>query len=221
MRNSRDDRERMVQRQLKARGIDDRAVLRAMREVPREEFLPPKMRRYAYRDRALPIEAGQTISQPYIVALMAQAAELQEDDRVLEIGTGSGYAAAVLGEIVSDVYTIERIEGLARQAQSRIRALGYENVHIRHANGTLGWPAQAPFDAILVTAGGPEVPKALKDQLAAGGRLVMPVGGSPYAQKLVRVRRRGRSEFIRESLGPVRFVPLVGEEGWDEDDTSV
>jgi protein-L-isoaspartate(D-aspartate) O-methyltransferase len=216
MQDSAKERERMVKRQLRARGIDNPAVLRAMRAVPREKFVPQEMERYAYQDRALPIDERQTISQPYIVALMAQAADLQEGDRVLEIGTGSGYSAAVLGEIAGEVYTIERIAKLARQAQMRLESLGYENVHVRSANGTLGWPEEAPFDAILVTAGGPEVPATLKDQLALGGRLVIPVGRDPFAQQLTCVRRTGESAFRPQDLGPVRFVPLIGEQGWEE-----
>lgn len=211
-------RERMVQHQLKGRGIKDSAVLDAMATVPREEFVPDKMRRYAYQDRALPIESKQTISQPFIVALMAEAAELSSGDRVLEVGTGSGYGAAVLSRIADQVFTIERIGGLIKQARARYKDLDYENIRVRHGNGTLGWPEESPFDAIIVTAGGPEIPESLKEQLAVGGRLVIPVGRSPYAQELVRIRRTEEEVFHKENLGPVRFVPLVGDQGWEEED---
>jgi protein-L-isoaspartate(D-aspartate) O-methyltransferase len=211
-------RERMVQHQLRDRGIKDAAVLEAMTKVPREAFVPEKMKPYAYQDRALPIEANQTISQPYIVALMAAAAEISSGDRVLEIGTGSGYGAAVLSRIADQVYTVERIGQLAKAARDRFDQLGYNNIHVRRGNGTLGWADESPFDAIIVTAGGPEIPTSLKDQLAKNGRLIIPIGESPYAQELVRLRRMGRGEFHRESLGPVRFVPLVGDEGWEERD---
>jgi len=205
-------RHRLIE-MLARRGIRDRAVLRAMDEVPREAFLPPELAEFAYEDTPLPIEEGQTISQPYIVALMALAADLQPTDRVLEVGTGSGYAAAVLSRLAGQVYTIERHGALAQLARRRLAELGIANVHVRHGDGTRGWPEQAPFDAILVTAAGPEVPQALRDQLGNHGRLVIPVGDVPRTQRLVRwIRTDGG--IREEDLGAVRFVPLIGEEGW-------
>jgi protein-L-isoaspartate(D-aspartate) O-methyltransferase len=206
----------MVEQHLKTRGVRDETVLEAMRMVPREAFVAAEMAEFAYEDAPLPIEAGQTISQPYIVALMTEALELTASDRVLEVGTGSGYAAAILSRVAAEVYTVERHEELATAAQRRLRALGYANVHVQHADGTLGWAAHAPYDAIVVAAGGPDVPQALLEQLAVGGRLVIPIGPSPRAQELVRVRRRVEGTYTREDLGPVRFVPLVGAAGWAE-----
>ena len=208
-------RERMVQRQIAGRGVRSEKVLNAMRKVPREQFLPKGQRVWAYDDAPLPIGDGQTISQPYIVAYMTEALALDGGEKVLEIGTGSGYAAAVLAEIAADVYTIERIDGLAIMARTILDNLGYQNVHVRQGDGTLGWPEHAPFDGIVVTAGGPDVPDTLKDQLKIGGRLVMPIGKSTWYQELVRVTRITEAEFDMEYLVPVRFVPLIGEEGWD------
>ena len=205
---------RMVKEHLLARGIADAAVIRAMREVPREAFLPPEMAACAYDDAPLPIEAEQTISQPYIVAYMIEALELSGGERVLEIGTGSGYAAAVLSLCAAEVVTVERIALLATGARSRLRSLGRHNVTVECADGTLGWPQQAPYQAIVVTAGAPELPDALLEQLADGGRLVIPVGPTPHLQVMVRVRRYPGGEFRREELCPVRFVPLIGEKGW-------
>jgi protein-L-isoaspartate(D-aspartate) O-methyltransferase len=213
------ERRRMVETQLAARGIRHPAVLRAMGSVPREAFVPEPQTPYAYDDSALPIGEGQTISQPYVVALMAEALEPRVTDRVLEIGTGSGYAAAVLAEIVAEVYSVERIESLARAAQARLATLGYRNVHVLHADGTRGWPEHAPYDGIVVTAGAPEVPAPLLAQLRVGGHLVVPVGATPRSQDLVRVTRRAEDDFGRESLGAVTFVPLVGEAGWPAPDT--
>jgi protein-L-isoaspartate(D-aspartate) O-methyltransferase len=204
----------MVQRQIAGRGVRDRRVLDALLAVPREVFVPERLHEFAYDDTALPIEEEQTISQPYIVALMAEALEIGPDDRVLEVGAGSGYAAAVLSRIAREVYAIERHSALAELARERMRRLGYTNVHIIHGDGTLGWPEHAPYDAIAVAAGGPDVPPALQSQLAAGGRLVIPIGTDPRLQELVRLRRTGPDEFKRESLGAVRFVPLVGAQGW-------
>jgi protein-L-isoaspartate(D-aspartate) O-methyltransferase len=204
----------MVEKQLARRGIDDPAVLQAMGTVPREEFVPPASRSLAYADSPLPIGQGQTISQPYIVALMTEMLELSPDDSVLEIGTGSGYAAAILSRIAAHVYTIERHASLARTARERFERLGYDNIHVRHGDGTLGWPEHAPYQAIVVTAGAPEVPNVLREQLTVGGRLVVPVGPTPRLQELVRVTRLGQDEFRQEDLGAVRFVPLVGQEGW-------
>ena len=206
-------RARMVAEQIAGRGIDDRAVLRAMRLVPRERFVPRASRPYAYDDGPLPIPANQTISQPYVVATMIAALALRPTDRVLEIGAGSGYAAAVLSRIAAEVYTVERHAELADYARERLAALGYDNVRLRQGDGTRGWPEHAPYDAIIVAAGGPAVPASLRAQLAAGGRLVMPVGRSRQQQTLVLVRRvEGR--YTEERLAPVAFVPLIGEEGW-------
>jgi len=207
-------REDMVEHQIAARGIRSEAVLGALRKVPREAFLPERLREFAYEDSPLPIDAGQTISQPYIVALMTEALDLRGGERVLEIGTGSGYAVAVLAEIAAEVYTIERIGELAEKAASALEALGCRNVHVVHADGTLGWAAAAPYDAIIVAVGGPGVPESLKKQLKVDGRLLIPVGTDPRAQELVRVTRISNEEFKSEDLADVRFVPLVGEEGW-------
>ena len=207
----------MVARDLAGRGIRDAAVLAVMGEVPRERFVEPCLVEAAYDDCALPIDADQTISQPYIVALMTEALELRPTDRVLEIGTGSGYAAAVLGRIAAQVWTVERHQCLATQATGRLADLGLDNVNVVVGDGTLGWPEAAPYDAIVVTAGGPTIPEALLDQLADGGRLVMPVGADQHDQELERVRRHG-ADLRTEPLGPVRFVPLVGEQGWAADE---
>jgi protein-L-isoaspartate(D-aspartate) O-methyltransferase len=209
-----EQRRRMVTRHLESRGIQDAEVLRAMRTVRREAFLPEDLQEFAYDDTPLPIEEGQTISQPFIVAAMAEALKLQPSERVLEIGTGSGYAAAVLGEIANEVFTIERHRALADLAEERLRELGYQNVHVMCGDGTLGWPEKAPFDAILVSAGGPEVPAVLIEQLAPGGRIVIPVGPDLRDQRLLRVTRRAGAETETEDLGGVRFVPLIGAGGW-------
>lgn len=211
------DRAVMVTRHLAARGVRDPLVLAAMGAVPREAFVPENLAGFAYEDSALPIEAGQTISQPYIVARMIELLELEPTDRVLEVGAGSGYAAAVLSRIAAKVFSIERHDVLARQAGARLKRLGYGNAEIVHADGTLGWPSQAPYDAILVSAGGPKVPETLKLQLTLGGRLVIPVGRGTH-QTLYLVRRIGDDEFEEEDHGAVTFVPLIGEEGWREPD---
>ncbi len=203
----------MVDREIFQRGVTDPAVLRAMRTVPRERFLPEQLAEFAYDDTPLPIEEGQTISQPYIVATMAAAAELTPRSRVLEVGAGSGYGAAVLSRIAGEVWTIERHEPLANEARARLAALGYDNVHVVCGDGTLGLPEGAPFDAIVVTAGGPVVPQALIEQLVEGGRIVIPVGPETRGQRLLRIRRRPDG-IIEEDLGPVRFVPLIGDQGW-------
>jgi protein-L-isoaspartate(D-aspartate) O-methyltransferase len=210
------EREEMVERQIARRGVRSEPVLRAMRRVPRHAFVPDSSQAAAYDDSPLPIGTGQTISQPYIVAYMTELLELESDDRVLEIGTGSGYAAAVLAEIVDEVFTVERHANLAETARKRFTDLGYENVHVREGDGTKGWPEAGPFDAIIVAAGGPQVPESLKHQLAQGGRLVIPVGSS-YSQQLLRIRRVGEEEWKTEMLSGVRFVPLVGEEGWESE----
>ncbi len=213
-------RRRMVDSQLASRGIRHPGVLRAMAAVPRERFVPELDAPDAYADSALPIGQGQTISQPYVVALMIEALAPEAAHRVLEIGTGSGYAAAVLAELVGEVYTVERLETLAAAARARLASLGYRNVHVVQGDGTLGWPEQAPYDGIVVTAGGPEVPAPLLPQLRVGGHLVVPVGPTLRSQELVRVTRRAADEYARESLGPVAFVPLIGEAGWPRSDPS-
>jgi protein-L-isoaspartate(D-aspartate) O-methyltransferase len=207
----------MVATQIAARGVTDPAVLAAMRTVPREAFVRPESVEFAYDDVPLPIGKGQTISQPYIVALMTEALRPAPADRVLEIGTGSGYAAAVLHCLVKQVYTVERLESLYRLARRRLRRLGYDNVYVHHGNGTLGWPAHAPYDGIVVTAGGPTIPMALQEQLALGGRLVIPVGTQPTYQMLMRVTRVSATSFEQEELGYVCFVPLIGAQGWADD----
>lgn len=212
-----EERSRMVAQQLAARGIVDRRVLEAFRRVPREAFVPPALVDRAYDDQPLEIGEGQTISQPYIVAVTIAALGLAPGDRVLEVGTGSGYAAALLGEVAAEVFTIERIPALAEEARQRLVALGYANVHVRCGDGTLGWPDAAPYDGIAVAAGGPEVPRALLYQLAPGGRLVIPVGRDETSQVLVRVVREGQDEFREEPIVQVRFVPLIGEQGWPEE----
>jgi len=212
--DSRTGKELMVNEHLVARGIRDEAVLRAMREVPREAFLPPELKAYAYDDSPLPIDAGQTISQPYIVAYMIEALELTGEERVLEIGTGSGYAAAVLSRCAAEVVTVERIATLADNARGRLESLGYGNVTVHLGDGTLGWQDSAPYDGIVVTAGAPDLPPALLSQLAPGGRFVIPVGTTQHLQSLIRVRRVADDEYRREELCPVRFVPLIGEQGW-------
>lgn len=203
-------RERMVERQVVARGITDPALIAALRTVPREMFVAPAFVHAAYDDCALPIEAGQTISQPYIVALMIDAAKIRRGDHVLEVGAGSGYAAAVLGQLAGDVVAIERHAVLAAAAAERIATLGLENVRILAGDGVSGWPTAAPFDAILVPAGAPHVPPALLDQLKPGGRLIMPVGSRLIGQSLVRLERAPDGTVTRETLCAVRFVPLVG-----------
>jgi protein-L-isoaspartate(D-aspartate) O-methyltransferase len=207
----------MVEAQIAARGVRHARVLEAMRAVPREAFLPKELAEFAYEDGPLPIGAGQTISQPYIVALMAELADPGPGDKVLEVGTGSGYAAAVMSRMAARVYTIERNPELAEAARRRLERLGYDNIEVRCGDGTLGWPEAAPFDAIVVAAGGPEVPQALREQLEVGGRLVIPVASNGAGQKLLLVRRSAVDKFEEEDCGAVAFVPLVGEQGWRED----
>lgn len=207
-------RDVMIREHLIGRGIRDPAVINAMREVPREAFVDDEFVELAYDDHPLNIAEDQTISQPYIVAYMTEALDLSATDRVLEIGTGSGYAAAVLSRIVTTVHTVERLAGLARSARQRLEMLGYTNIVVHEGDGTLGWPDHAPYDAIVVTAGAPQVPRSLRNQLAIGGRLVIPVGPSSYLQMLLRVRRVGEHDFRTEELCGVRFVPLIGAEGW-------
>ena len=205
----------MVRDQIHARGVRDSAVLQALSKVERERFVPERLRQHAYEDSPLPIAEGQTISQPYIVAFMVEALTLDSADRVLEIGAGSGYAAAVMAEIAEKVIAVERLAALAEIAAGNLEAAGYQNVQVIHGDGTLGWKAQAPYDAILVSAGGPMIPEALKQQLKIGGRLVIPIGTDPRAQELVRLTRIDEDTFEREDLADVRFVPLIGAEGWE------
>jgi len=201
-------RQAMVEHQIEARGIKAPAVLAAMRKVPRHRFVRPAAVNLAYEDHPLQIAAGQTISQPYIVAYMTDAAGISPGEKVLEIGTGSGYQAAVLGEIAREVYTIEIIPELAEGARTVLAELGYTNVHVRAGNGYLGWPEQAPFDAIVVTAAPDEVPQALVDQLAVGGRMVIPVGTANQDMMIIERTRRG---VIERRTIPVRFVPMTGK----------
>jgi len=208
-------RQRMVSDQLRRRDIVDPHVLAAFGTVERERFVPGELGAHAYDDAPLPIGAGQTISQPYVVAMTVQALQLRGHERVLEIGTGSGYAAAILGSLVREVETVERIEELATAAAERLAQMGYVNVHVHHGDGTLGWPAAAPYEAIAVAAGAPRPPRSLLDQLAIGGRLVLPHGDVEH-QQLVRITRRDAERFDQEELGDVRFVPLLGAEGWPE-----
>jgi protein-L-isoaspartate(D-aspartate) O-methyltransferase len=203
-------REEMVRNQLAAGGIRNAEVLQAMAEVPRHEFVPPSLRAYAYADGPLPIGHGQTISQPFIVAYMTQAMELRKEDTVLEIGTGSGYQAAILGKLTKEVYTIEIVQPLAESARAVLSKLGFENVHVRLGDGYLGWPEKAPFDAIIVTCAPDHVPEPLISQLKEGGRLVIPVGAAGGIQQLVLLRKRN-GQISKEKMLDVRFVPMTGK----------
>lgn len=214
-------RQLMVDRQLIRRGIADERVLEGMRSVPREKFVDPGMEEFAYEDSPLGIGEGQTISQPYIVARMIEAAEVEASDRVLEVGTGSGYAAAVLSRVGRQVFTIERRRTLGERARERLEALGYSNVSVRIGDGSQGWPDRAPFDAILVAAGGPAIPMVLQEQLEIGGRLIMPVGHKGEYQRLVRITRLSASRYEEEDLGGVLFVPLIGAQGWSDETGSI
>jgi protein-L-isoaspartate(D-aspartate) O-methyltransferase len=207
-------RDQMVARQIASRGVRDQAVLEAMREVTRSAFVPIELREFAHEDAPLPIDAGQTISQPYVVAVMIEALGLDREGRVLEVGSGSGYAAAVMSRICRRVYGIERHRELVDASKRTLAELGYDNIEIRHGDGTLGWPEEAPFDAILVSAGGPAIPDALRDQVAVGGRIVIPVGGKGRLQQLIRATRRSEDEWDEDDFGPVSFVPLIGAQGW-------
>ncbi len=207
-------REKMVREQLITRGIHDKRVLDAMRKVPRHLFVPPDLIDEAYNDYPLPIGQGQTISQPYIVALMTEALELKGDEKTLEIGTGSGYQTAILAELSKEVYTIERIISLLNKAKEVLKDLGYKNIFFKAGDGTLGWPENKPYDAIIVTAGAPKIPQTLVDQLADKGRLVIPVGDR-FSQELIKVTK-SKNELIRENLGGCRFVNLIGIHGWKE-----
>jgi protein-L-isoaspartate(D-aspartate) O-methyltransferase len=205
-------RARMVDEQLRRRDIVDQRVLAAFAKVPREAFVPEDQAQNAYDDTPLPIGYDQTISQPYVVAITVQALELRGHEHVLEIGTGSGYAAALLGVLAREVETIERIDELAATAAERLARLGFANVHVHHADGTLGWTPGAPYEAIAVAANAPAPPRSLLLQLAIGGRIVLPVGDE--RQRLVRITRKDETTFVEHDLGEVRFVPLVGAEGW-------
>lgn len=216
MRDFQRERSRMVDEQVARRGVRDARVLDALRQVPREAFVPARLESNAYDDGPLPIGEGQTISQPYVVALMIEAAGIQPTDTVLEVGAGSGYAAAVMGRVAHRVFAIERHASLAEAAQERLVRLGFDNIELTHGDGTRGWPERAPFDAIVVSAAGPGVPRALKDQLAIGGRLVIPVGLDGSHQTLLKLTRTGSEAFEDEDLGVVMFVPLIGEQGWGE-----
>ena len=207
----------MIEYQMVARGLHDEAVLNAMSAVPREKFVPSELVEFAYHDAPLPLAAQQTIPQPYIAALMVSALQLESGDNVLEVGTGSGYGAAIIAEIAAKVYSIERHKILADSARQRLRTLGYENIQVLFGDGTLGWPKKAPFDAIVVAAGGPEIPPSLLQQLTIGGRLVIPVGSELQRQSLLRIRRISKDEYQQEDLGGVHFVPLIGASGWDEE----
>ncbi len=205
-------RERMVAGQIERRGVRDPLVLQAMRTVPREAFVEEGFEESAYDDTPLPIGEGQTISQPFVVALMIEAAEVRPGHRVLEVGAGFGYAAAVLSRIAASVRAIERHASLAARARQRLAVLGYDNVEMRVGDGSKGWAEAAPFDAIIVSAGAGRVPDALKEQLAIGGRLVIPVGVTGIGQRLTKITRRSEVDYTTEDLGEVRFVPLIGTE---------
>jgi len=206
----------MVERQLRRRGITEPIILDAFRQVPRELFVSDQYAHLAYGDHPLPIEAEQTISQPYIVALMMQAAAIKAGDKVLEVGSGSGYAAAVIGRIAARVIGIERQHELVEVARERLERLGYDNIDILEGDGTKGCPDEAPFDAILAAASGSHVPEPLLGQLAPGGRIVMPIGDPGAVQELVKVTKQEDGILRQENLGAVRFVPLIGEEGWSD-----
>jgi len=205
----------MVEEQLRRRGIHDQRLLAVMANIPRHSFVSSDYQLAAYEDRPLPIGEGQTISQPYMVAVMTQSLELKGDERVLEIGTGSGYQTAILAEMAKTIFTIERIQELLLRAQKILQELGYENIFFLTGDGTKGWPEKAPFDGIIVTAGAPEIPQTLTSQLAEGGRLVIPVGPR-YTQTLYKVTRK-RNQFTEEDLTGCVFVPLVGDFGWKEE----
>jgi protein-L-isoaspartate(D-aspartate) O-methyltransferase len=209
------ERLQMVQKQILSRGIKNERVIKAFEKVERHLFVPDEQLKYAYQDRPLPIGLGQTISQPYIVALMTELLNLKGTEKVLEIGTGSGYQAAILGEVVKEVHSVERHEDLAERASSLITSLGYTNIHVHVGDGSNGWPDKAPYDAVLVTAAAPSVPEPLKEQLAENGRLVIPVG-KPGVQSL-EVWQKKDGEFEQEWIAQVAFVPLLGEHGWDSD----
>jgi len=214
MNDYRNERESMVKNQIKARGIKDKRVLQAMKSVPRHLFLPAEARKYAYGDSPIRIGSGQTISQPYIVALMTELLEVHDDHRVLDVGTGSGYQAAILAELAAEVHSIERHTALAERAEETLKNLGYDQVHVHIGDGTKGYPSASPYDRIIVAASAPKVPGPLLNQLADGGRLVLPVG-SRFSQHLEIWDREGE-DFRKSSSIPVVFVPLIGDQGWEE-----
>ncbi|ADQ15148.1 protein-L-isoaspartate(D-aspartate) O-methyltransferase [Halanaerobium hydrogeniformans] len=207
-------REKMVKTQIIRRGIKDGKIIEAFKNVAREEFVDSKYKDDAYNDSPLPIDKGQTISQPYIVAYMIEKLNLSEEDKVLEIGTGSGYAAAILAQIVEEVYTIERFEILAEKASQRFKKLGYNNIKVKVGDGTLGWGEYAPYDGIVVSAAAPHVPEELKEQLAENGKIIIPVGEKTGVQQLKLITKSKENTFKEENLDYVRFVPLTGENGW-------
>lgn len=208
------ERRRMVDEQLAARGIVNEPILEAFRLTPRHAFVDRAYHHVAYADMPLPIAAGQTISQPFIIAYMLQALRLQPEECIMEVGTGSGYAAAILSRLVRSVYTVERHPSLVEAARRNLGALGCDNVLVHLGDGTMGWAEHAPYDAVVVAASGPAVPPPLRDQLAVGGRLLMPVGEQAWDQHLVLLERTGPEKYSSRRLAPVRFVPLIGAEGW-------
>ena len=210
------ERARMVEADLRGRGIGDERLLAAFRDVPREQFVAVELASLAYSDRPLSIGFGQTISQPYIVAFMIDAAGIAPSDAVLEVGAGSGYAAAILGRLARAVVAVERLPELAQAARARLARFGSDNVRVVEGDGTLGWIAEAPYDVILAAASGRDVPHSLIDQLAQGGRLVMPVGDRGGVQQLIKLTKAANGSITREKLGGVRFVPLIGAEGWSD-----
>jgi len=205
----REEREAMVRYQIEARGIKDPKVIEAMRRVPRHLFVPLEYRELSYEDRPLPIGEGQTISQPYIIALMTQALDLKGEEKVLEVGTGSGYQAAILGELAKEVFSVELEKSLAERAKKLLEELGYHNIHIKVGDGFFGLPEEAPFDRIIITCAAPRIPEPLIDQLRDGGRMVLPLGEMPYHQDLILIKKKGR-ELELEDLGGVVFVPMRG-----------
>ncbi len=207
-------RRKMVERQLVKRGIGDRSVLEAMGQVPRHLFVDEAQAAQAYQDSPLPIGYGQTISQPYIVALMLETLALGPDDRVLEVGSGSGYQTALLASLAAEVFAVERLEPIFLKGRENLSRLGFENIHLKLDDGTLGWPEMAPYDAVIVAAGGPRLPQPLVDQLAPGGRLIVPIGPSEKSQKLTLVKKDLHGRLSRSILGDCRFVALVGHHGW-------
>lgn len=211
-------RQEMLRSQIKARGVKNSLVLQAMQTVPRHEFVPEDRQDMAYLDRPLPIGHGQTISQPYIVAYMTELLRLSGGEKVLEIGTGFGYQSAVLANIAAEVYTVECVPELAQKAEECFRRLGYHSIYCRIGDGTKGWPEHAPYEGILVTASGPDIPETLKKQLKMGARLVMPVGEYRFGQRIVRLTRGGGDTFHLETLLDVAFVPLIGQFGWEQTD---
>jgi len=207
-------REDMVERQLRARGIRDERVLEAMATVEREIFIPPQSQPEAYADRALPIDCGQTISQPLMVAIMTEALDLKGKEKILEIGTGSGYQAAILSRLADKVFTVERVRELGRKAERLFEELKIYNILVRIADGTHGWPEEAPFDAMIVTAGAPDAPQPLLEQLKNGGRLVIPIG--PMGDQVLYRYIKERNRIVKENFGRCRFVPLIGHYGWEK-----